>query len=55
VSNNDLCTGGGVLHDELERECTVSLLLDMEKRTGWRATDLIQSLKEQWDEDVDID
>jgi hypothetical protein len=54
-SNDTIGTGGGVLHDELERESTVSLLLGMEKRTGWRAAELIHSLKEQWDEDADID
>ena len=55
LSNNAICIGGGVLRDELERECTVSLLQDMEKRTGWRAAQLIHSLKEQWDEDVETD
>jgi hypothetical protein len=51
MSDHDLISGGGVLQSKLDREAATEFLLRMESKTGWSMTKLIQSLKEQWDED----
>ncbi|KAL2010291.1 hypothetical protein VTN00DRAFT_6098 [Thermoascus crustaceus] len=43
--------GGGCLRDKLDQDAAISFLMDMEKATGWKTAQLIQSLKDQWEDD----
>ncbi|RFU30443.1 hypothetical protein B7463_g5911, partial [Scytalidium lignicola] len=54
TARHALSVWGGVFRDTLEREATLSFLITMENRTGWKAGELINTLKKQWDEDIDM-
>lgn len=43
--------GGWVLRHKLDQEAAEDLLKDMETTTGWNMTQLIQSLRDQWQEE----
>lgn len=46
--------GGWVLRHHSDQEAAESLLRDMHARTGWNMDGLIQSLREQWRDEADI-
>ncbi|OJJ86223.1 uncharacterized protein ASPGLDRAFT_1331273 [Aspergillus glaucus CBS 516.65] len=54
TARHSLVAWGWVLRNKLDQEAAETLLRDMEMTTGWNMTGLIQTLREQWnDEDSD--
>lgn len=44
-------SGGWVLRNKFDQEAAEILLRDMEVTTGWNMTGLIQTLREQWNDE----
>ena len=40
---------GSYLHDPTDQEAAVDFLIGMQKKMGWRTTQIIQDLRDQWD------